>query len=201
MLVNKRHGSKCTREKWRNLNCSNITPEFSTALTVKKSQFLSNSGNKQRLIDLLSEYLEESEFTCLHAPADADVIICRTAMNIFKDKKNVTDEARLRLFNSKVITGVNTFESISLPTTSAAALELSLRVQVNHQVETWLENDLQPTDLGWKLVKGQYVPVTTQLPAAPREILEIIHRNCKGGCKDHQCSCLKAGNSQKRYDL
>ena len=43
---------------------------------------------------------------------------------------------------------------------SAAALELSLRV--NHQVETWLKNVLQPTDLGWKLVKGQYVPLTTK---------------------------------------
>ena len=63
-------------------------------------------------------------------------------MNIFKDKNNVPDEARLRLFIVK------------------AALELPLRV--NHQVETWLENDLQPTDLGWKLVA-----VTTQLPAAP----------------------------------
>ena len=117
----------------------NLTPEFSTALTVKKSQFSSNSGNKQRFIDLLSEYLEESGFTCLHAPADADVIICRTAMNIFKDKNNVfvTDEARLRLFNAKFITGDTTFESTSLPPISAAAVKLSLRV--NHQVETWLK--------------------------------------------------------------
>ena len=71
--------------------------EISTNL---KSRFLSNSGNKQRFIDLLSEYLEESGFTCLHAPADADVIICRTAMNISKDKNNVTDEARLQLCNA-----------------------------------------------------------------------------------------------------
>ena len=84
-------------------------------------------------------------------------------MNIFKDKNNVPDEARLQLFNAKAITGLTTFENTSLPPTSAAALELSLRA--NHQVETWLENDLQPTDLGWNLVKGRYVPVTTQLPA------------------------------------
>ena len=36
-------------------------------------------------------------------------------MNIFKEKNNVTDEARLRLFNAKVITGVTTFQSTSLP--------------------------------------------------------------------------------------
>ena len=99
-------------------------------------------------------------------------------MNIFKDKNNVTDEARLRLFNAKVITGVTNFKRTLLPPTSAAASELSLRV--NHQVEMWLENDLKPTDLGLKLVKGQYVLVTTQLPAAPSEILEIIYCNCKG---------------------
>ena len=93
-------------------------------------------------------------------------------MNIFIDKNSVTDEARLRLFNAKVITGVTTFERTSLPPSSASTLELSLRV--NHQVETWLENDLKPSDMGWELVKGQYVPVTTQLPAAPSEILEII---------------------------
>ena len=127
------YSTKDMVHKVRGIN-GEITPEFSNALTAKHSQFLSNSGNKQRFIDLLSEYLEESGFTCLHAPADADVIICRTAMNIFKVKNNVTDEARLRLFNSNVITGVTTFESTSLPPTSAAALELSLRV--NHQVET-----------------------------------------------------------------
>ena len=71
----------------------NLTTEFSTALTVKKSHSFCLTL-ATRFIDLLSEYLEESGFTCLHAPADADVIICRTAMNVFKDKNNVTDEAQ-----------------------------------------------------------------------------------------------------------
>ena len=42
------------------------------------------------------------------------------------------DAAELGLFNAKVITGVTAFKCTSLPPTSAAALEHSLRV--NHQV-------------------------------------------------------------------
>ena len=66
----------------KNLSCSNITVELSTCLTVKKAQFLSNPGNKQRFIDLLSEYLIRSGFSCLNAQSDADVLICRTAVKL-----------------------------------------------------------------------------------------------------------------------
>ena len=51
----------------KNLSCSNITDESSTCLTVKEAQFFSNPGNKQRFIDLLSEYLIRSGFSCLNA--------------------------------------------------------------------------------------------------------------------------------------
>ena len=74
----------------KNLSCSNITVELSTCLTVKKAQFLSNPGNKQRFIDLLSEYLIRSGFSCLNAQSDADVLICRTAVTLLQTKCNVT---------------------------------------------------------------------------------------------------------------
>ena len=76
----------------KNLSCSNITVELSTRLTVKKAQFLSNPGNKQRFIDLLSEleYLIRSGFSCLNAQSDADVLICRTAVTLLQTKCNVT---------------------------------------------------------------------------------------------------------------
>ena len=69
---------------------SNITVELSTCLTVKKAQFLSNPGNKQRFIDLLSEYLIRSGFSCFNAQADADVLICGTAVTLLQTKCNVT---------------------------------------------------------------------------------------------------------------
>ena len=83
------------------------------------------------------------------------------------------------------------FTSTSLPPTSAAAYEHSLRV--HHQVQAWLEQDVDPTEWGWKIKEDCHVPVTSQLPAAPDEILEIIHCGCKTGCKQHQCSCVRHG--------
>ena len=248
----------------KNLSCSNITVELSTCLAVKKAQYLSNPGNKQRFIDLLSEYLIRSGFSCLNAQSDADVLICRTAVKLLQNKCNVTvvgydtdllvilidmtrnlsldrwkiflstktniydlksvitslrvkgassilllhsftgcdtvshifgvgqgrllnirgkltesiiqtfyshdstkeeiksagekifflllnlshsdgnrDAARLWLFNAKVIKGCAAIDSTSLPPTSAAAYEHSLRV--HHQVQAWLEQDLDPT--------------------------------------------------------
>ena len=74
----------------KNLSCSNITVELSKCLTVKKAQFLSNPGNKQRFIDLLSEYLIRSGFSCFNAQSDADVLICRTAVKLLQNKCNIT---------------------------------------------------------------------------------------------------------------
>ena len=65
----------------KTLSCSNITVEFSTCLTVKKAQFLSNPGNN---------YLIRSGFSCLNAQSDADVLICRTAVTLLQTKCNVT---------------------------------------------------------------------------------------------------------------
>ena len=54
------------------------------------------------------------------------------------------DAARLWLFNAKVIKGCAAIDSTSLPPTSVAAYEDSLRVY--HQVQAWLEQDLDPTE-------------------------------------------------------
>ena len=80
-------------------------------------------------------------------------------------------------------------DSTSLP--PPAAFEHSLRVY--HKVQARLEHDRDPTECGWKMKKGSHVPVTSQLPAAPDDILEIIHYGCKTGCKQQQCSCLRHG--------
>ena len=74
------------------------------------------------------------------------------------------------LFNAMVITGVTTFESTSLPPTSVAALEIYLGV--NHQVETWLKNDLQPTDLGWDLVKDNMFQLLHNIRQPPERSLK-----------------------------
>ena len=54
------------------------------------------------------------------------------------------DAARLWLFNAKFIKGFAAIDSTSLPPTSAAAYEHSLRVY--YKVQAWLEQDLDPTE-------------------------------------------------------
>ncbi|KAG1672652.1 hypothetical protein GQR58_015915 [Nymphon striatum] len=49
-------------------------------LTMKKDIFLSNPQNKQRLLNMLSESLNENNCKTLHAESDADVLIAQTAV-------------------------------------------------------------------------------------------------------------------------
>ena len=298
------------KKRKHHFNCSNIMPSLAGTLTIKKAHFLSNLGNKQRFVNLLQEFLENLGFVCLAARDDADVLICRTAADIYNNSQNVTlvgddtdllvllvhmiknnnssrhklflstktcvydiqsvkkqfgsravskilllhsftgcdttsrilgvgqdrllkleakldesvssifydpdsakeqikvagenifalllglpmeqdtlDSARLKAFNTKVIKSSSVIECGTLPPTSAAAEQHSYRVY--HQIQTWLENCLDATEWGWKVIHNQYVPVTSTLPAAPPELMNIIHCNCKGGCKNNQCTCRK----------
>ena len=42
--------------------------------------FLSNNGNKSRFLLMLGNYLIDNSITVLHAEKDADVLICREAV-------------------------------------------------------------------------------------------------------------------------
>ncbi|KAJ7373337.1 hypothetical protein OS493_012929 [Desmophyllum pertusum] len=45
--------------------------------------------------------------------------------------------------------------------------------------------------LGWKTKDGQLIPVMTDLPAAPDNLLRIVRCNCSSGCNTLRCSCRK----------
>lgn len=51
--------------------------------------------------------------------------------------------------------------------------------------------DLDPLAWGWKLTDGQYMPIMTDLAAAPDDILNIVRCKCKTSCVSHLCSCRK----------
>jgi hypothetical protein len=55
-------------------------------LTSTKEEFLSNPKNKQKLINVLDEFLEKNKFRCLKAKGDADLLIVRTVGNSNSDK-------------------------------------------------------------------------------------------------------------------
>ncbi|KAL8598844.1 hypothetical protein ACOMHN_015423 [Nucella lapillus] len=102
------------------------------------------------------------------------------------------DELRFKMLCTKVATGIVFLKVHSLPPTSAAAKNHSLRVY--YQVQEWLGNSkLNELDWGWKKVDNRLVPVTTDLPPAPAHILSIIRCGCKTGCDTNQCTCRKHG--------
>ena len=40
--------------------------------------------------------------------------------------------------------------------------------------ETLMATDIQPTEWGWKLSNGRYVPILTAIEPAPNEILNVV---------------------------
>ena len=60
---------------------------------------------------------------------------------------------------------------------------------------TWMEmqSDINPVDWGWNLDNNQYVPVMSDMNAAPDTLLKMIHCNCTTACSTARCSCRRYG--------
>ena len=100
------------------------------------------------------------------------------------------DDFRLTAFKKNAKKPTNrVFQMASLPPTSAAARQHSLRTYC--QVQQWLENDIDPTKWRWILSNGSFLPFPTDLPSAPDKVLRIVSCNCKAGC-NRGCSCRRA---------
>ena len=68
----------------------------------------------------------------------------------------------------------------ALPPTERAAHFHSLRAY--YQLQDWntlRKNNLNPENWGWKVEGGSYVPIMTDEPPAPNDILNVIRCNCK----------------------
>lgn len=78
----------------------------------------------------------------------------------------------------------------ALPPTEGAARQHAFRVY--HQIQFWLGNELPPVQWGWKVESDRLIPVTTEDPAAPEAVLNLICCTCTTGC-GNRCGCRKAG--------
>ena len=79
----------------------------------------------------------------------------------------------------------------NLPPTSAAAKFHSCRVFL--QINQWKNSDcnMMPESWGWPCTESGLIPILTDQPPAPEELLKIIRCNCSGDCSSAKCSCKK----------
>ena len=103
------------------------------------------------------------------------------------------DSLRYKRFCDKVSKSTSPVDPQSLPPTSAAAKYHSLRVY--YQVMVWKDfnHDLKPEDWGWYVHDGRLLPLQTDKPAAPSEILDVICCSCTKDCSTKKCTCCKYG--------
>ena len=91
------------------------------------------------------------------------------------------------------------FEPHHLPPTDRAAFYHGLRTHL--QIMKWMlvdeEEELSPSDWGWKENNGCLLPVTTDLDVAPVLLKKVIRCKCKttgkNFCGTNLCSCRKHG--------
>ena len=97
-------------------------------------------------------------------------------------------------YTKMISTSLNRLQPERLPPSENAAYFHSLRVHL--QAVTWKtlgQINLDPTLWGWKLDQSQLVPVMTDKPIAPDDILKIIRCQCTSGCNSLRCSCRSNG--------
>lgn len=101
---------------------------------------------------------------------------------------------RYQIFQKKVAVAKIFVHPEDLPPTSAAAKFHSYRAY--YQVQCWMGSqteNLSALDWGWFMQDGLLKPVTTDLAAAPQNVLQVVKCGCKTMCRTLKCSCRKNG--------
>ena len=52
-------------------------------------------------------------------------------------------------------------------------------------------DELLPEEWGWREIDGVLIPVQTDLPPAPDDLLQVIRCNCQSDCSSLRCTCRK----------
>ena len=123
----------------------------------------------------------------------------RLLVSLYKGKVTDTlDHLRLVKYHDKLSTGTRQVQPKSLPPTSAAATQHCYRVY--YQVQEWAclgaNFNLNPKQWGFQEQQGQLLPVPSDLPPAPDELLKLIKCGCLTDCSSKgRCSCRGFGLS------
>jgi hypothetical protein len=97
------------------------------------------------------------------------------------DKTNGLDRVRVNKFVEKVAKNACSVDPKELPQTSGAAKYHILCVYL--QIQEWKgdDEDLDPTDWGWKSVGAALKPSTTDKPPDPDYLMRVVRCMCKKG--------------------
>ena len=100
---------------------------------------------------------------------------------------------RYRRFCEKISSSYSHVQPHVLPPTTAAAMYHSLRVY--KQIMDWkgCGDELNPEEWGWQVIAGRCIPVMTDQPPAPPELLQLFRCNCKEHYNTSRCTCRKHG--------
>lgn len=166
------------------------TDTTSRPFGVGKSSALKKLKSCPQLKALAEDFIKEENLSTLQSAGEKVFVLLYGGT-----LEESLDELRYRLFCSKVAVGTTAVKVNTLPPTSAAARFHSLRVI--YQLNEWLDPEntkgLSPTQCGWRIANGRFVPITTDFPAAPADLLKVIRCSCKGSCATKRCSCRKHG--------
>jgi len=97
-----------------------------------------------------------------------------------------------------ITSGTTQLRPEQLPPTENAARYHSYRAYIQViQWKTLMDTSINPEEWGWSVIDGRYVPLATDLDAAPHDMLSVIRCKCKTSnprpCATQQCSCVKHG--------
>lgn len=102
--------------------------------------------------------------------------------------------------SAKLACNCSSIDPQKLPPTEKTAYFHSLRVHL--QVIIWSnlsgsDFTLDPKQWGWKVYRSVYMPITTDMNAAPESLLKFVRCRCKlsakNPCGSNLCSCRRHG--------
>ena len=127
--------------------------------------------------------------SCCRIADAGEKILCLLCGGSIDDSVN---ELRYNIFCQKASTSKTAITPESLPPTIDAAFYHTCRAY--HRVQVWIGiEDIDPLKWGWKVRGNTMMPISTQKPPAPPELLKMFRCGCRTGCKNSQCSCVKYG--------
>ena len=128
--------------------------------------------------------------------AKEDIIVAgeRALVSLYGGaKEEGLDILRYRRFCDKISKCTSLVEPRTLPPTSAAAMYHSLRVYYHVMYWKGKGDSMKPGKWGWHIVDGKCLPMQTDKPAAPAELLDIISCSCKKVCDTKSCTRRQHG--------